>query len=200
MSPRKLPSSVTVQPATGPHSQSPSRPAWQSRLVGFGLLLSALSGLGMVTLVSAQEPQPMGAVPYAAEGGLPGQPPAPHAHHMPMGGMQFEQVLTEIHASPEQRQQLKQIFQAARDDLKSQHEGALAEHRQMLQLLAQATIDAQAVEAVRKQEVARHDAQSKRMTQAMLAASQVLSFEQRQQWVASMSRHAGPMMPNGPRG
>jgi hypothetical protein len=38
------------------------------------------------------------------------------------------------------------------------------------------------------------------MTQAMLEASQVLSVEQRQQWAASMARHTGPMMSNGPHG
>jgi Spy/CpxP family protein refolding chaperone len=48
-------------------------------------------------------------------------------------------------------------------------------------LLTQPDIDPKAIEDLRAQAMARHDAASKRMTQAMVEASQVLTPAQRQQ-------------------
>ena len=61
----------------------------------------------------------------------------------------------------------------------AQRESARSLHEQTMQLFMQPTVDARAAEALRQQMLAQHDASSKRMLQAMLDASRVLSPEQR---------------------
>ena len=56
-------------------------------------------------------------------------------------------------------------------------------------LLAQPTVDADAVEALRQKQLAMHDAAGKRMTTAMLEISRVLTPEQRKQ-IAEYMSHA----------
>jgi Spy/CpxP family protein refolding chaperone len=113
-----------------------------------------------------------------------------------MAGRQGERLLDSIGASAEQKTQLRQIMDAARADIKPLREAARALHRQMQALFTQPTVDAGAVDAMRAQLVANHDQVSKRMTQAMLDASRVLSPEQRKQMAdrreqrrAMMQRH-----------
>ena len=60
-------------------------------------------------------------------------------------------------------------------------------HDQMRQLFTQPTVDARAVETLRQQLLAQHDQASKRMMQAMLEGSRVLTPEQR----AKMADMAG---------
>ena len=65
-------------------------------------------------------------------------------------------------------------------------------------LFAQPTVDARAVETLRQQQMAQHDAASKRMAQLMIDVSRVLTPEQRKalaermaQRRALMERHRG---------
>lgn len=107
------------------------------------------------------------------------------AHHrmapaMGMPGMAIpERLLDEVGASAEQKTRLREIFQAAGDDLRSQREAGRALHGQMLALMAAPQVDAAAAEALRQQQLARHDALTKRSLQAMLEAQAVLTPEQR---------------------
>jgi len=55
-----------------------------------------------------------------------------------------------------------------------------------MELFAQPTIDANAVEALRQKMLAEHDRTSKRITQAMLDSSQVLTPQQRAQLAEKM--------------
>ena len=55
-------------------------------------------------------------------------------------------------------------------------------------LFAQPTIDANAVEALRQKMLARQDAASKLMTQAMVDAARVLTPDQRKQMVEQMQQ------------
>lgn len=132
--------------------------------------------------------------------------PGPGGHHggpmmgaPMMGGMMGERVLDAVNATPEQRTQVKQIMDAARSDLQGQREAGRALHEQMRQLFAQPTVDARAAETLRQQALAQHDTASKRMMQAMLEVSRVLTPEQRAKLAelaarrhANMERRAAP--------
>jgi Spy/CpxP family protein refolding chaperone len=115
------------------------------------------------------------------------------AGHQPFGGqggpggmLASERMLDAVGASAEQKTRVRDIFKAAQDDLRKQHESGQAMHQQMLALLAAPQIDAAAAEALRQQQSARHDAASKRMLTAMLDASAVLTPEQRQKLAERM--------------
>lgn len=110
-----------------------------------------------------------------------------------MGGARADRMLEAVGASAEQRAQIKQIMDAARTDLQAQREGGRALHEQMRQLFTQPTVDANVAESLRQQQLARHDAVSKRQMQAMLDASRVLTPEQRAK-LAEMAAHRRGMM------
>ncbi len=103
-------------------------------------------------------------------------------------GAGMSRMLEKAGASPEQRSQIEQIMNGARQDMRAQNEQQRALQTQMRQQFAQPTVDEAAVEALRQQMLALHDARSQRMTQAMLEASRVLSAEQRQQLSALMAQ------------
>jgi Spy/CpxP family protein refolding chaperone len=103
--------------------------------------------------------------------GAPGLLMAP-PHHV-------DRLLDSVNASAEQRTQIRQILQVARDDLKPLHEAGRKLHEQAQALFAQPAIDAAAAEALRQKLLAQHDQASKRMLQAMLDVSRVLTPEQR---------------------
>jgi Spy/CpxP family protein refolding chaperone len=63
----------------------------------------------------------------------------------------------------------------------------------MQALFTQPTVDANAAESLRQQMLARHDAASKRMMQAMLDVSRVLTPEQRQQLAQHMKQRRDMM-------
>jgi Spy/CpxP family protein refolding chaperone len=110
-----------------------------------------------------------------------------------MGGRHGERLLDRAGASAEQKTQLRQIMEAARADLQPVREAGRALRRQLMALFAQPTVDARAVESLRQQLQANHDQASKRMTQAMLDASRVLTPEQRGQMAARMEQRRGMM-------
>ena len=111
---------------------------------------------------------------------------------MPMSGMpivagpRLDRMLERVGASAEQRQQIRAIADAARDDLAAQRDERRELARQMSQLFTQPTVDAAAAEALRQKMLAQHDKASQRMFQAMLDSSRVLTPEQRQKLVAAM--------------
>jgi Spy/CpxP family protein refolding chaperone len=107
--------------------------------------------------------------------------------------MMSERALDRINATPEQRAQLKAIMESARKDLAAQREGGRALREQLTQAFTQPTVDARAVEALRQQMLARHDQASRRMMQAMVEASRVLTPEQRTQ-MAALAKQRGEMM------
>lgn len=98
-----------------------------------------------------------------------------------MGGSprHLERMLDSVNASEEQRSEVRRIAEAAAADLKERRAARRALHQQQMALFTQATVDANAVEALRRQMLAEHDRTSQRMTQAMLDISRVLTPEQR---------------------
>ena len=105
------------------------------------------------------------------------------------GPRQMEHMLDSVNASAEQRTQIKAIMQAAMADLKAQRSAGRALHEQMAQAFAQPTVDARIVESLRQQQQAQHDAASKRLLQAKLEISRVLTPEQRQQLAERLTKH-----------
>lgn len=160
------------------------------RLLGTGVVV-ALAGTAMLTAEAApMDGHRHGGMMAGPMGGYPGGM---------MGGPRAERMLEAVGASAEQRAQIRQIMDAARADLQAQREGGRALHEQMRQLFTQPTVDANAAEALRQQQLARHDVASKRMMQAMLEASRVLTPEQRTKLAelaaqrrGMMERRAGP--------
>jgi Spy/CpxP family protein refolding chaperone len=110
-----------------------------------------------------------------------------------MDGRGGERLLDSVGASAEQKTQLRQIKETARNDLKPVREAGQALHRQLAALFAQPTVDARAVESLRQQLQANREQASKRMTQAMLDASRVLTPEQRKQMAERMEQRHGMM-------
>jgi Spy/CpxP family protein refolding chaperone len=82
---------------------------------------------------------------------------------------------------------------AAHTDLKALHTGGATLHQQMQAAFAQPTVDARAVEALRVQISAQHDNASKRMTQAMLDVSRVLTPDQRKTLADAMAKRQSMM-------
>src|SRR5262245_34235184 len=114
-----------------------------------------------------------------AQGGPQGGP----GHHGSAGmmfmGRGLDRMLDTVNATPEQRTQIKQISEAALNDLRAQREAGRALRERTMQVFTQPTVDANAAEQLRQQMMAQHDQASRRMTQAMLDVSRVLTPEQR---------------------
>ena len=145
-----------------------------STLAGAALLVAVL---GTVT-VSAW------AMPHGGHGG----------HGMGMfSGQRMERMLDGVNASAEQRTQIKAIAERTMADMKAQREATKSMREQMIKLFAQPTVDANAAEALRAQMLQQHDQSSRRMMQAMLEVSRVLTPEQRKQ-LADRAAQRGSMM------
>ena len=95
-------------------------------------------------------------------------------------GPLLDRLLDQAQASPTQRAQAHQIFDAADADLHAQRRAERADRAQMAQLFAQPTLDAAALEAVRQRIEQRHDLESRRATQALIDVGLVLTPTQRQ--------------------
>jgi Spy/CpxP family protein refolding chaperone len=112
---------------------------------------------------------------WSATGGLmPERGPA-----VPRGPL-LDHLLDQAQASPTQRAQAHQIFDAADAELRRQRGAERADRAQMAQLFAQPTLDAAAFETVRNRLSQRHDLESRRATQALIDVGLVLNARQRQ--------------------
>lgn len=110
-----------------------------------------------------------------------------------MMGRMSDRMLDGLNATDAQRAQIKQITQAAAADLKPQREAGRALREKAMQIFTAPNVDAAAAESVRQQMVAQHDARSRRMLQAMLDASRVLTPEQRAKLGERMKDRAARM-------
>ncbi len=153
-----------------------------SRVLGVRWMLS-----GMVVAVAATFALSAWAMP-----GDHGRP-AMDGPSMMMGGRGMDRMLDGLNATDAQRTQIRQIFQAAADDMKAQREQRRALHERGLQIFSAPTVDAAAAESLRQQMLQLNDQASKRRLQAMLDASQVLTPEQRVK-LAERMRQRGEMM------
>lgn len=158
--------------------------------------LVVLAALGVGTVAHAQ-----GAMHGAGHAHALHGPGGMHAMHGRMHGGDgtgmemrgFERMLDRVQATPEQRTQIRKIMESARADVRAGREAGRAERGKLAELLARPEIDAAAVEAARQQLVARHDAASKRMTQALVEAGRVLTPEQREKLAAQAQQRRDMM-------
>lgn len=104
-----------------------------------------------------------------------------------------DHMLDGLNATDAQRTQIKQIAQAAAADLKAQHEAGKALRERGLQIFAAPAVDANAAESVRQQIEAQHDQASRRVLQAMLDVSRVLTPEQRAKIAERVKQHQAMM-------
>lgn len=112
---------------------------------------------------------------------------------MGMGGPRMDRVLESVGVSAEQKAQIRQIMQAAHTDLAGQREARRQLHEQARGLFLQPNVDARAAEDLRQKMLAQHDQASKRMTQAMLDASRVLTPDQRKALADRMAQRRSMM-------
>ncbi len=136
---------------------------------GMRLMMASLLIAGSAAVLSVSAFAGPGGEHHGMRGG---------GHSMMMGRM-GDRMLDAVNATDAQRTQIKQIMQAARDDLKAQRDANRALRERSLQIFAAPAVDAAQAESVRQQMIAAHDASSRRMLQAMLDASRVLTPEQR---------------------
>jgi Spy/CpxP family protein refolding chaperone len=108
-----------------------------------------------------------------------------------MPGRGLDRMLDGVKATPEQRDQIHKIADAAAADMKADLEAGRSLHEQGAKLFTAPTVDAGAAESLRQQMMAERDKGSRRMLQAMLDVANVLTPEQRQQIAERMAqRHA----------
>lgn len=142
-----------------------------ARLTGAALLVAVL---GTATLSAWAMPGGQGQHGGHGQHGGPGM-------GMMMGGRGLDRMLDGVNATAEQRTQIKAIADRAMTDSKAQRDAAKGTREQMMKLFTQPVVDANAVEALRAQMLQQHEQSSRRMTQAMLEVSRVLTPEQRKQ-------------------
>jgi Spy/CpxP family protein refolding chaperone len=158
-----------------------------------------MMALTVLVAIAATAAQTASAQPQDMRGG-------PERHHGPRGGGEgpgqelvlgnpriLARMLDTVSASADQRAQIKQIADAARADLKAQHEATRKLREDSAALFAQPTVDARAAEALRQQMLAQHDQASKRQMQMMLDISRVLTPEQRQKLADRMAQRRAMM-------
>lgn len=109
-----------------------------------------------------------------------------------MGG-HVEHMLDLVDATDAQRAQIKSIMDAARSELKAQHETLRSLHEQGLTLFSATNVDAAAIEALRQKGSAVHEQVSRRMSQAMIDVARVLTPEQRAKLAAKLKQRQARM-------
>jgi Spy/CpxP family protein refolding chaperone len=151
------------------------------------VLLATLVAVSSATALSAWAQPMMGGMMggHEGRGGMHGGPEQ-------MGRM-VDHMLDGLSATDAQRAQVKQISAAAAADMKAQHEAGRALRDKAAQIFAAPTVDAAAAESVRQQMQAQHDQASKRMLQAMLDISKVLTPEQRAKLADRMKQRSDAM-------
>ena len=124
--------------------------------------------------------------------------PAPHAQHFRHGPMNPEQASKRLDrmiarlvpdATPAQKAKLHAIAKATFDDLRPLRKESFAAHKEVMKLLAQPTIDRNALEQARTKEQQLNDQRSRRVTQALADAADVLTPAQRAKAIEKLEHH-----------
>ena len=124
---------------------------------------------------------------------------APRMGGRGFGGMMFpgaierrvNRVLGLVDASTEQRQKVRAILESAGNDLYPIRQQRMENRKQIGQALAAATIDRAKIEQLRQEQLKLDDTASKRMTDAITDAAEVLTPAQRAELAKRMERRRG---------
>lgn len=149
------------------------------------VLLSALLCIGTAATSFAQSAAPQ---EHRMHGRMMGGNPEMMEHHV-------NHMAKRVDASPEQKTKLIAIAKAAQADMKPLHDQMRAGRERGMALLAAPTLDRAAIEQHRAAQTQLMDQLSRRRTQAMLEAAEVLSPEQRSK-LANRAHPANPANPS----
>ena len=133
------------------------------------VILAALVAIGAALAMSA----------WAQPGGHHGGPGMMFGGSPEQVGRAIDHMLDGLSASDDQRSQIKRIAQAAATDLKVQRDAGGGLREKAALVFAAPNVDAAAAESLRQQMLAQHDQRSRRVLQALLEVSKVLTPEQR---------------------
>jgi Spy/CpxP family protein refolding chaperone len=99
-----------------------------------------------------------------------------------------DRVIDAVDGTAEQRQRIQAIARAASDDLVPLGERTRTARRQSVELLAAATVDRAAIEALRADQIALADTASRRIAQALADTAEVLTPQQRTKLAERLQR------------
>ncbi|MEX0955692.1 MAG: Spy/CpxP family protein refolding chaperone [Rhizobiaceae bacterium] len=109
--------------------------------------------------------------------------------HMGFAGHGIERALDAIDATDEQSDKIYEIMDGARGEVRPLMREFRDTHENLVEILSAETIDRQALETLRTERVAALDDASKKMTEALLNAADVLTPEQRTELVKLFEEH-----------
>ena len=155
---------------------------WAMRWMAVSIFVVAAAGTALSAHAQGHHGRGMGAPGMMMFGGSP--------EHV---GRAVDRLLDGLNASDAQRSQIRQIAAAAAADLKTQREAGRGLRERSVQVFTAPNVDANAAEALRQQMLAQHDQAGRRMLQAMLDVSRVLTPEQRAKIGERMTRHHAEM-------
>lgn len=148
-----------------------------------GLALAAIVAVPVAYARGGHHGQSDGACasgPFA--GGFMGAEGASQAQGPRLDKM-VQHMLSGVDVTAEQQSKITAIVKAAWADQATAREQMRTQRGQLMTLLAAPTIDRAALEQLRGQQLAAHQAMSKRMTDAMADAAEVLTPAQRAAWL-----------------
>jgi Spy/CpxP family protein refolding chaperone len=100
----------------------------------------------------------------------------------------IDRFASRVDASAEQKDKLSAIGKSAAKDLAPLRDKAQSARKQAIELLAAANVDRAAIERLRAEQIQLADAGSKRLTQALADAAEVLTPAQRTKLAERMQR------------
>jgi Spy/CpxP family protein refolding chaperone len=103
----------------------------------------------------------------------------------------LKHLYVEINATPEQQQKLAPIVKQAARDLQPLRQQMHAAHKQAIDLMSAESIDRAAIERARAEHLQTADAASKRLSQALADAAEVLTPAQRKDLADHLQRRRG---------
>jgi Spy/CpxP family protein refolding chaperone len=151
----------------------------------------------LATLLAGSLALGVGGVAYADNGGKTFDPARFNQHIE----KRVDKALTGTDATAEQKKKVSTIIEQAFADMKPLHDKRVENRKAMADAMQAPTIDKARIEALRQEQMKTADAGSKRFTQALTDAGDVLNVQQRQAFFKKWSeRGEHGRMHHGKRG
>jgi periplasmic protein CpxP/Spy len=155
----------------------------------------------LATLLAAGSLVALAAYAQAPNPAAPAGPPMHSAEHMAQAmEHRISRMIWAVDGTPEQKDRLMKLSQAAMADMKPLREQQMAARKKAMTLLAAPSVDRNALEQLRAQQSTLHDAISKRMTQHLADAAEVLTPAQRSKLAERMKQRGEHGGMHGMRG
>jgi Spy/CpxP family protein refolding chaperone len=179
-------------PATGPNGQRGCRGRGGAlRRVVFITALLLIGGFIGAVITKSSYGFGWHHGPHAWMQGGPGGPPAFASRIFFPGRIErgVDYVLNTVEASSDQRKKVTAVVQKAADDLYALRAQHLDGRKQLREALSAPTIDHARVEELRAAQLKLADTASQRLTEALIAAAEVLTPAQRAELAQRVERH-----------